>query len=113
LHRGWLGIAVEDSAPGVVVSEVVNGGPASRAGLLEGDVIQGVNRTRVDRALALRWTVATSGAGHWVKLRIRRGAQQVALRVRLDADPAPDPESVPLEGASASAPRRARPAGDR
>jgi len=113
VNRGWLGVAVEDGGDGVLVSEVVDGGPAARAGLLVGDVIQGVNRSKVERALALRWRVATSGAGHWVRLRIRRGGEPLRMRVRLDAVPSPDPESDTMEGAAPlpAPPHPTRPAG--
>ena len=88
LRRGWLGIGVEDGRRGgVLVSEVMDGGPAARAGLLVGDVIQGVNKARVNRALALRWEVAASGAGQWVRLRVRRGDHPFFMRVRLEDVP--------------------------
>jgi serine protease Do len=106
INRGWLGVAVEDGGDGVLISEVMDGGPAARAGLLVGDVIQGVNRSRVERALALRWRVATSGAGRWVRLRIRRGGEPLSMRIRLAAEPSPDPENESMEGA---APARAQP----
>jgi serine protease Do len=113
LRPGWLGIAVEDASSGVLVSEVMDGGPAARAGLLVGDIIQGVNRSPVQRALALRWAVATSGPGNWVRLNILRGAQPLSMRVRLDEVPSPDPEGGPMEGAAPQPPPAARPAGDR
>jgi serine protease Do len=112
IQRGWLGVAVEDGGHGVRISEVMDGGPAARAGLLVGDVIQGVDRAPIQRALALRWRVATSGAGHWVRLRLLRGAQPLSKRVRLDAMPVSG-EDGPMEGAAPTPPppHPARPAG--
>jgi len=113
INRGWLGVSVEDGGGGVLVSEVMDGGPAARAGLLVGDVIRGVNRSKVERALALRWRVATSGAGHWVRLRILRGGEPLSKRVRLEALPPADSEDEPMEGAAPTPapPHPARPAG--
>jgi serine protease Do len=105
-------VAVEDARSGVQVSEVMDGGPAARAGLLVGDVIRRVNQARVQRALALRWAVATSGAGHWVRLKIRRGDQPLTMRVRLEDIPARE-ETEPMEGKAPAPPPVARPAGNR
>lgn len=100
VRRGWMGITVQDLTPevadsldvaarrGVVVSEVVDGGPAARAGLQVGDVICRLGKARVEKAHALRWKVASSGAGQWVSLQVRRGQKPLSVRVRLEAVPA-------------------------
>jgi serine protease Do len=93
VRRGWLGLSVMDMTPelarslglenhgGVVVSEVVAGSPAQRAGLREGDVIVGVNRERVQRAQVLRWRVARAGLGSPVRLRVARDGHAVWVEV--------------------------------
>ncbi|HYO56900.1 S1C family serine protease [Archangium sp.] len=99
VRRGWMGMSVLDCTPetiaayglahpqGVVVSEVMDGGPASRAGLQVGDVIEGLDTLRVERAHKLRWQVAARGVGHNVVLRVRRGERPLKLRVRLEELP--------------------------
>ncbi len=95
LRRGWMGVSVQDLTPelaasfglrgphGVLVSDVVDGGPGSAAGLRAGDVIQSFGPSRVSRAHALRWQVATAGVGNTVELRVRREGRPLSLRVKL------------------------------
>jgi serine protease Do len=99
VRRGWMGISVHDSTPklvaafgldnprGVVVTEVHAGGPASRAGLKVGDVIEGLDTGRVERAHRLRWQVAARGVGRSVELHVRRGERPLKLRVKLEEGP--------------------------
>jgi serine protease Do len=103
VRRGWMGISVHDSTPnvvekygltnprGVVVTEVQAGGPASRAGLREGDIIEGLDTSRVERAHKLRWQVAARGVGRSVELRVRRGEHPLKLRVKLEELPGEEP----------------------
>ncbi|HEX8436202.1 S1C family serine protease [Archangium sp.] len=99
VRRGWMGVSVQDSSPqvvqsygllnpkGVVVTDVQEGGPASRAGLKVGDVIEGMDSGRVERAHKLRWQVAARGVGHSVVLRVRRGEKPLRMRVKLEELP--------------------------
>jgi serine protease Do len=111
VRRGWMGVSVQDSSPqvvadygllnprGVVVTDVAEGGPASRAGLRVGDVIEGMDAGRVERAHMLRWQVAARGVGHSVTLRVRRGEKPLRMRVKLEELPG---ELAPLVPAVAS-----------
>ncbi|WP_338867976.1 S1C family serine protease [Myxococcus stipitatus] len=108
VRRGWLGISVQDFSPevaeafnlrhgpGVVVTEVVEGGPGERSGLLSGDVIVGLDARRVQRAHTLRWQVAARGVGRNVKLRIHRLGKPMILKVRLEEMPSEGPVAAPL-----------------
>jgi serine protease Do len=96
VRRGWMGVSVQDCtrdvieayglahSRGVVVSAVTDGGPASRAGLQVGDLIEGLDTARVERAHKLRWQVASRGVGRSVVLRVRRGERPLTVRVRLE-----------------------------
>lgn len=92
--RSWLGVAVrEGAAPeaagGVVVTEVVEGGPAAAAGLQVGDVITGFEGHAIRTPARLRWYVSTAGVGRSVEVRLRRGAEpEQAIRVSLAEVPA-------------------------
>jgi serine protease Do len=100
VKRGWIGASVQDlttdqarkvgarSMAGVLVSEVIEGGPAARAGLRPGDVILGLDANRVDRAHSLRWKVANAGVGHEVELKVARRGKPMKVKVRLEDLPA-------------------------
>ena len=93
VRRGWLGLSVVDLTPdvarnfgrpsysGVVVSEVVSGSPAQRAGLRAGDIILEVDRTPVQRAQALRWKVAQASLGSTLRVRITRAGHPAMLAI--------------------------------
>jgi len=100
VRRAWMGVSVQDASnagsrrgEGVLVSEVLEGSPASKAGLRVGDVITSLGPNNIRRADALRWKVATAGVGQWVELRVHRGGRPLQLQVQLEATPkdeAPD-----------------------
>ena len=69
------------SYSGVVVSEVVSGSPAQRAGLRTGDIILEVDRTPVQKAQALRWKVAQAGLGSTLRVRITRAGHPAVLAI--------------------------------
>jgi serine protease Do len=108
MRRGWMGISVQDFSPevaqafnlsprgkGVVVTDVVEGSPAARAGLRTGDVILNLDRQAVERAHTLRWQVAARGVGQRVQLQLRRLGRPLAVRVKLEDLP-------PVEAAPAT-----------
>lgn len=119
VKRGWLGLSVVDLTPdvarnfgrqsysGVVVSEVVSGSPAQRAGLRTGDIILEVDRTPVQRAQALRWKVAQAGLGSTLRLRITRAGHPSMLAITPISMPAMVVRSphgaLPPTGAEAAA----------
>jgi serine protease Do len=81
---------------GVLVSVVVPGGPAEKAGLVVDDVIlsfQGEALLSPDR---LRWVASLAGVGKSVTLRVARGGRLFDLQVKLEALPE-RPSSIPLE----------------
>jgi serine protease Do len=91
--RSWLGVAVREpsppDAPGVVVTEVADGGPAATAGVKVGDVITGFEGHAIRTPARLRWYVSTAGVGRSVEVRLRRGAgPEQAVRVSLAEVPA-------------------------
>lgn len=101
VRRSWLGISVQDlndelasafhvADRGVLISDVIEGSPADRAGLVVGDVITEVDATRVLRANHLRWKVATKGVGRHLVLRIDRGGAPRLFRVELVETPSTD-----------------------
>ncbi|MHB1845838.1 MAG: trypsin-like peptidase domain-containing protein [Deltaproteobacteria bacterium] len=101
--RGWIGINVErlpgearrllgvrDSA-GVLVSDVVPGSPAEKAGLRIGDLLLAFDGRYVDDPKRIRWWVATSGIGRTVRIRLLRAGRPLLCRVRLAELPETEP----------------------
>jgi serine protease Do len=66
---------------GVVVSDLVEGGPAEQAGVARGDVIVEVNQTPVTRPGDLTGLVARMKEGDMALLRIRRGPTSAFVAV--------------------------------
>ncbi|MBT8472638.1 MAG: Do family serine endopeptidase [Marinicaulis sp.] len=115
--RGWLGIQLQEvttelaaalglkSNGGVLVAEVIDGTPASNAGLMSGDVILGIADNDVKTSNELSRRVASFPPGEKIKVKILRDGKTRNLTVTLgkrddDAvvasldDPANDNDSV-------------------
>jgi S1-C subfamily serine protease len=81
--RPWLGIYAVELAGKVYVSGVVDGGPAQRADIREGDIISEVAEHEVGSLPDFyRRVWAVGPAGSSVPLTTMRGATQVRLNVR-------------------------------
>lgn len=87
--RGWLGIGVDDPAmfhalreqqiQGAVITDVLPGGPASRAGLQANDVVQAMGEQPVYNATQLLLTVSALPPGATVKLAVLRSVTKPSL----------------------------------
>ncbi|MFB3904196.1 MAG: DegQ family serine endoprotease [Acidobacteriota bacterium] len=116
--RGWVGLAIQDLSPaiakafgldqtrGVLIGDVVSGGPAARAGLTTGDIILAMNGEPVTDTHSFRLKVASLSPGTEVKLRILRKGRELDVPVKLSEMPEdnearlsekPGPESA-MEG---------------
>ncbi len=96
VRRGSLGVYIQDLDPaiaealdlevkeGVLVSDVVPGSPAAKAGLTRGDVVVSVDGKPVKGSRALRNTVALAGPGAKVELAYFRRGERKSVRVELD-----------------------------
>jgi serine protease Do len=108
VRRGWAGISIQDLTPeiaarfktrrayGVLISDVIDGSPAERAGLKRGDVILSVDDVRTLHAGALRWRVSSKGVGRKVKLQVERNGKPVSLELTLGEKPKMTMEPIPL-----------------
>ena len=98
--RGWLGVEIQDITPevaaylklkqlgGALVTGVVRGGPADKAGLKSGDVIVGLSGKPVDDTAALISETAKLSPGQRMELQILREGKQVRLSVAAGTRPA-------------------------
>ncbi len=85
----WLGVSGQPAGArhGVVVQEVVSGGPAANSGLKGGDQIEAIAGRKVSSMDALQGIVEAHQPGQTVKLIVKRGAQIQTLRVMLGSRP--------------------------
>lgn len=93
MNRGWLGVTVQavalhpagsdgpEKTQGALVTYVIRGGPADRAGMKTGDVITFFGDQEVRSAEHFRREVAESPAGEKVSLTIVRNKHEVILPV--------------------------------
>jgi serine protease Do len=116
--RGWLGIAIQDVSDelaasfgvrereGVLVADVIKGGPAEAAGLRPGDVIVELNGAKIREVPELQRRVANVTPGQSVAVGVVRDRASQKLRVRVAemptdepvvATPAPTPEGFGLQ----------------
>jgi serine protease Do len=82
---------------GVLVTVVVPGGPAEKAGLMVDDVILSFQGEALPSPDRLRWVASLAGVGKTVTLRVARGGRMFDLQVKLDALPERAAPAVPLE----------------
>ena len=66
---------------GVIVADVVGGGPAAQAGLQIGDIIHTLDGKRMENGRQFRINVYTRSIGSHVTLDIQRGDRRLTLRV--------------------------------
>jgi len=69
-------LGLESGAKGILVGEVVPGGPADKAGLKQGDVIVGFGGEKVDGIPSFRLKVASSAAGKSFDVEYYRDGQR-------------------------------------
>ncbi|HKY37675.1 MAG TPA: trypsin-like peptidase domain-containing protein [Polyangiaceae bacterium] len=72
---------------GVLVSVVVPGGPADKAGLKVDDVILSFQGEVLPSPDRLRWVASLAGVGKTITLRVARGGRMFDLQVKLEALP--------------------------
>jgi len=91
--RGYLGVTIQNVTPeigeslgisakdGALVNDVVDGGPASKAGVMAGDVIMSVNGKKVTSASDLTRQVALAKAGDRLRIEVLRSGRHMTLQI--------------------------------
>ncbi|MBW2731387.1 MAG: DegQ family serine endoprotease [Deltaproteobacteria bacterium] len=89
--RGYLGVMIQDTTPelskamglpstaGVLISDVVPGGPAHKAGVRRGDFVTRINGQAVDSSARLRNLVAGSGSGKTLAISLWRKGKTLTI----------------------------------
>lgn len=99
VERGYLGVMISDEQrllasfgadQGVLVEDVVDGGPADRAELQPGDVITAIDGQPVENVTTLRRKVARTDPGQAVRLTVFRDGQRRTVEVTLEGQPVED-----------------------
>ena len=109
ITRGWLGVLIQPLTPdlarqfgvkageGVVVGDVLEGGPAEKAGLTTGDVIQAVGGKPVTDVRGLQRVVAALRPGTQVAVTVNRKGKDVTLNATVGQMPTEEPVAVTPE----------------
>jgi S1-C subfamily serine protease len=98
--RSWMGMSVQDQlgpdlaewfgvpgGKGVVITDVMDGGPAARAGLRPGDVVVSFEGDPVGESYRLRWLTANAGPGRTVRMGVWRERKLRTVAVALAEKP--------------------------
>ena len=95
VRRGWLGVSVQNLTPelaeafhvkrnkGAVIADVVNEGPADKAGIKRGDIVISYNGRAVADASSLRNMVALTPVGKKVDMEILRRGKKKTISVKV------------------------------
>ncbi|VTU19983.1 Periplasmic pH-dependent serine endoprotease DegQ precursor [Variovorax sp. PBL-H6] len=99
--RGWIGVEPNDLSPelaetfgvkaskGVIITGVLQNGPAARAGVRPGDVITGVGEKQIGNVQELLTAVAGLKPGNAARFALQRGSD----KMELDVTPGPRPRT--------------------
>jgi serine protease Do len=97
--RGWLGLMIQDITPelaksfgiksdkGVLISDIVKGSPAEKAGLMRGDVIVRFNDTEIENAHKLSQLAGATPPGTQTKIDFLRNGQEKTLSLKVGTMP--------------------------
>jgi len=101
--RGWIGVAALDitveiaksfklaEASGALISDVMRGGPADKAGVKAGDVLVAVNGIAVPRSSVMLDLIAGLKPGQDARLTVIREQRRTELLVTVGRRPRPQP----------------------
>lgn len=98
--RGWIGVEPQNLSKelaeslnipantiGVLISGVLDGGPADKAGMKPGDVLLEVNGQKVGDVVALLNSIAQTSPGEEAKVALLRKGKGVTLKVQVGKRP--------------------------
>ena len=115
VSRSWLGVMIQNITPelraklglgtdeGALVSDVVSGGPAEKAGIKRGDVILEFDGKPIRSSRDLPFVVASTPIGKTVAVEVMRDSKRMSLQVKTEelkeeAEEAPAGEARPFLG---------------
>ena len=102
--RGWVGIGIQDMTPdiaeslrlpkvdGALITEVVNGSPADKAGIRPGDVLTGIEGRPVGGQSGTLEAIAALKPGTTTTLKVVRERNELQFKVNVGRRPRPQRE---------------------
>jgi serine protease Do len=113
--RSWMGMSVQEQmgrdlaesfavpgGKGVVITDVIEGGPAALAGLRPGDVVVSFDGEGIAESYRLRWLTANAAPGRVVAMGVWRNRSLRTVSVMLTEKPGePPPEDRPVRPVAA------------
>jgi serine protease DegQ len=102
--RGWVGVAVQELTPelaesfklgeaqGVLISEVVKGSPADKAGIKAGDILTTVDNKPLTDSNAMLETISGLPPGKVAVLKLLRNQREIVVQVKVGKRPKPKPQ---------------------
>ncbi|MFZ5877146.1 MAG: DegQ family serine endoprotease [Nitrospirota bacterium] len=97
--RGWLGVTIQEVSPelakqfglkearGALVSDILEGSPADKAGIKRGDVVVEIDRKAVENASQLRNLVAALQVGAKAQVKVIRDKKEKSFDVVIGEQP--------------------------
>jgi len=107
VRRGWIGVEPNELSPelaetfgvkadtGVIITGVLQNGPAAKAGIRPGDVITSVGEKKTDNVQALLTAVAGLKPGSTARFALQRGTDKMELDVTPGLRPKSPVRQVP------------------
>lgn len=102
--RGWVGVAIQELTPelaesfklgniqGVLISEVMRGSPADKAGMRAGDILTMVdNKQLLTDSSSMLETIASLPPGKVVVFKLLRNQREIVVQVTVGKRPRPKP----------------------
>jgi serine protease DegQ len=102
--RGWIGVGVQDLTPelaesfklgnaqGVLISEVVRGGPADKAGVKRGDLLTSINDKPLTDSTTMLDVISAITPGKTVPLKLMRNQTEKVIQITVGKRPKPKPQ---------------------
>ena len=99
VSRGWLGVGIQDvsqdlakafqleNTKGSLISGVMQGTPAQKAGMLKGDVVIRINDKYIRDSNHLRNEIANAGAFAEIEMELIRDGKNILIKLKLDERP--------------------------
>ncbi len=85
--RGYVGLSAFDTSDGVLITNVVDGGPAYSSGLKNNDVIIAINNSNIDNIKQVVKIVASLEVGEEISVVFRRNGELMKSIIKVAAMP--------------------------